>query len=162
MKTIEKQEARRLRQEEGLSLTKISDILNVSKSSVSLWVRDIQLTDRQRSILLESNPVYNNEYRGANNLHEKHKNIRLGYQKKGREKIKEQDPEYIAGCMLYWAEGTKSKNSLKFTNSDIGMMRVFINFIKNQFDLENKDISLRIHCFTDVQTVEEIESYWLS
>lgn len=30
---------------------------------------------------------------------------------------------HIAGCMLYWAEGSKSRNSIQFVNSDPAMVR---------------------------------------
>jgi len=45
-KTKERQKARKLRAE-GLSLNQISNKLQVSKSSVSVWVRDINLTSAQ-------------------------------------------------------------------------------------------------------------------
>jgi len=44
MKTRERSEARRLRAEEGRSVKEIAGILSVSRSSVSLWVRDVPLT----------------------------------------------------------------------------------------------------------------------
>ena len=47
MKTEERFLARQLRKEEGLSIGKIASRLGVSKSSVSLWVRDIELTNEQ-------------------------------------------------------------------------------------------------------------------
>jgi transcriptional regulator with XRE-family HTH domain len=44
VKTAEREEARRLRRDEGLSVKELAGLLGVSKSSVSLWVRDIELT----------------------------------------------------------------------------------------------------------------------
>jgi transcriptional regulator with XRE-family HTH domain len=46
MKVQERNEARRLRRDEGLSLKEIALQLGVAKSSVSHWVRDIELTPR--------------------------------------------------------------------------------------------------------------------
>jgi transposase len=46
MKTAERLKARRLRRA-GHSLREIERRLDVSRSSVSLWVRDIQLADEQ-------------------------------------------------------------------------------------------------------------------
>ncbi|NJO84647.1 MAG: helix-turn-helix domain-containing protein [Blastochloris sp.] len=43
--------ARRLRREEGLSINEIALKLNVAKSSVSYWVRDIELTPAQADVL---------------------------------------------------------------------------------------------------------------
>jgi transposase len=44
VKTRERELARQLRREDGASIKDIAFRVGVSKSSVSLWVRDIQLT----------------------------------------------------------------------------------------------------------------------
>ena len=46
MKKDKKEEAIKLRKE-GLSLNKISEELKVAKSSVSLWVRNVELSEQQ-------------------------------------------------------------------------------------------------------------------
>jgi hypothetical protein len=51
MKTAERMEARRLRREEGRSVKELAGLLRVSRSTISLWVRDIDLTDEQRADL---------------------------------------------------------------------------------------------------------------
>ena len=48
-----------MRSEDGMSLGAIAAELEVSKSSVSLWVRDIELTPQQEAALLEQNPARN-------------------------------------------------------------------------------------------------------
>ncbi len=54
-KKDEKREARELRKE-GASIKKIASKLNVARSSVSIWVRDIILTDIQKEILKNNIP----------------------------------------------------------------------------------------------------------
>ena len=51
VKREKRAEARRLWTERGMALRAIADELGVSKASVSLWVRDIQLTPEQEAIL---------------------------------------------------------------------------------------------------------------
>jgi predicted transcriptional regulator len=51
-KTEERLQARQLRQEKGLAVGKIADMLGVSRSTVSQWVRDIPLTTDQRHQLM--------------------------------------------------------------------------------------------------------------
>jgi len=65
MKTKERKEARRIRAEEGAPLNEICKRLKVSKSSVSLWVRDIELTIEQKNKLLLNNPAFNGQTIGA-------------------------------------------------------------------------------------------------
>lgn len=53
VKPEKREEARELRAQ-GVSVGKIAHVLSVSKSSVSLWVRDIVLTDEQKQELYVS------------------------------------------------------------------------------------------------------------
>jgi len=167
MKVKEKQEAIRLRKEEGLSLREISRKLNISKGSVSLWVRNIELTEEQKE-KLHPIKLVNDQMDKAREVGIKNaKNKRIEYQKEGREKLinlqGEQKDLFISGCMLYWGEGTKknNKNSVALSNSDAKMLKFFILFLKKCFNLENKDIDLYIHCYDDIHSVSEIENYWL-
>ena len=71
------------------------------------------------------------------------------------------DPLHQAGCMLYWAEGSKSRNSLAFVNSDDEMMRFFLRFLW-LFDVPDERIrlSVNVHLGNGL-TLEEIEAWWL-
>jgi predicted transcriptional regulator len=161
MKTKEKEQARTLRQE-GKSVREIADLLNVSRSSVSLWVRDIELTEGQKQKLLERNPAYNPQIRGKNRNNQKWRDIRQKWQEEGRLKAREGESLFLSGCMLYWAEGNKGRNNFGFTNTDINMMRFFLNFLKSCFEIKDEDVRIKIICYTDSGlTAEEIENFWL-
>ena len=58
MKTDEKRKARKLRSVYGWSVRRIAKHVGVSKGSVSLWVRDIELTEKQKEHLLQSLPEF--------------------------------------------------------------------------------------------------------
>lgn len=156
-------EARRLRTEEGLSLREIVDRLGVSKSAASLWVRDVELTTEQRLVLEKRHSGYKGGHMGSRANRVKHLEIRQGYQQEGRLKAKERDPLHIAGCMLYWGEGAKSRNDLQIANSDPDLLCFFIKFLRESLDVQDDDIIVRVHCYSgnDV-SVEDIERYWLS
>ena len=156
MKTTEKEEARRLRKE-GLSMKEIASKVHVSKGSVSLWVRDIVLTDAQCEALGRKMSTDN----GAEFNRVKFSEIRKQYQEAGRKMLGEKGKTFLSGCMLYWAEGTKSRNQLDFTNSDPDMMKYFIGFLRSEFNVSDDRLAISINCFTDIRSVEEIESFWL-
>jgi len=63
MKEIKRLKARELRKQ-GLSMNKIASELSVSKSSVSLWVRDIILTEKQKQCLKDNIPKIGSRKRG--------------------------------------------------------------------------------------------------
>ena len=50
---------------EGCSVNEIARELRVSKSSVSLWVRDIPLSDEQRQALLKKSILFEGQWKGA-------------------------------------------------------------------------------------------------
>ena len=85
MKYKEKLEARRLRKEEGLSLKEIAEKVGVAKSSVSLWVRDIELSDEQLAVLIERSCHYKDNGRKWS---ETNRSKRREYRQKGIIKIK--------------------------------------------------------------------------
>ena len=59
MKIRERDEARTLRREQGQSIKEIARAVGVSTSSVSHWVRDIELTEEQIEALRARNPILN-------------------------------------------------------------------------------------------------------
>jgi transposase-like protein len=165
MKSDKKQQAIQLRKEQGLSLKEISKQLGVSKSSVSYWVRDIELTPEQHKKLMSRNPLYNKQLTAQKKNRESALLLRREYQLEGREKTKsgENKELFLEGCMLFWAEGSKCKNSVILTNSDIEMVILFSNFLKKCFNVPNEKFKLEINCYlNNGKTKEEIENYWLN
>jgi hypothetical protein len=159
MKTAEREEARRLRRDEGLSVKELADLLGVSKSSVSLWVRDIDLTNEQRAVL-------RNRMRtgcaGSSWLVARAKDRRRRAQARGREVARRGSALHAAGCMLYWAEGSRSRNAVRFTNSDPEMIRFFARFLRGCFHVPDEKFRVTCNLFADhVARQVQIEQFWL-
>jgi transcriptional regulator with XRE-family HTH domain len=115
LKTAERLRARQLRAQ-GWSVKEIERELKVSRASVSLWVRDVPLDERRRAILAlrtRMGPLIAGERKAA-----RAREVRRSYQEHGRRLARESDASYAAGCMLYWAEGSKSRNVAQVVNSD--------------------------------------------
>lgn len=157
MKEFEKKQARVLRKQ-GFSLAKIAERLNVSKSSASLWTRDIELSQDQLKVLYANN---RNAQLGNKKKSAIYKSKRLDYQKHGAQRAKEGNILHAQGCMLFWAEGGKSKNSLIFCNSDAAMLCLFHKFLK-LLDVEDERIAVSVSCYLDNGlSLIDIENYWL-
>lgn len=141
----------------GLSILEISKIIGKSKSTISTWTRGVTLTPEQKSLLLKRD---NSEraFAISNNC----KLRREKYQNIGKEKIKQNEPLYIAGCMLYWGEGAKSINICNLTNCELPMLILFKKFLKTYFDIPDSLLTIRINAYTDLHSQEEIENYWLN
>ena len=132
-------------------------------SSVSLWVRDIVLTADQEAHLRSLNPRYNNQLRGGTGRRESARRIREAAQQQGREMARAGDPLHQAGCLLHWAEGSKSRSTTRLTNSDPDLLRLFRRFLRECYDIPDERITLtgNFHLGNGL-TVEEIYGYWLT
>lgn len=157
MKTEAHQRARHLRSAEGRSVKEIAKLVGVSQSSVSVWVRDIDLADAQRQALVERARLLRNRSRSAH-----FRARRLAFQEEGRALARLCDPRHATGCMLYWAEGSKSRNAVQFVNSDPAMVRYFVQFLRTQFAVPDEAFRLDCNLFADhVERQREIEQFWL-
>lgn len=160
VKTEERLLARELRAT-GRSIKEIEQQLSVSRSSVSLWVRDVELGPEQRARLIEKarlGPLVSGERKAATA-----RETRRGYQEAGRRLARECDATYAAGCMLYWAEGSKARNTVQITNSDPELLAYFLRFLRAHFKVENSRVRLKCNLFADhVERQREIEDFWLA
>ena len=104
--------ARGLRQE-GCSVKEIAEELGVSKSTVSGWVRDIMLTQAQVDRLKNKQKQYGAQNKGAQVNRKRAFNKRKLYQEEGRKRaLNESTTLHLAGCMLYWAEGSNELDEM--------------------------------------------------
>ncbi len=162
MKPAERLEARRLRAEEGASIKAIAARLHVSASSVSGWVRDIELSGAQLARLAEANPALNRQRSGTARWSEVCRERRRGWQAEGRARARADDPLHHAGCMLFWAEGSKGRNNAILTNADPDLLLVFRRFLRECYAVEDARIAFSVNCFLgNGVTLEEIEAHWL-
>jgi transcriptional regulator with XRE-family HTH domain len=162
MKTCERDEARRLRREEGLSVREIQRRLKVSKSSVSLWVRDVPLTADQLEALRRINGRHPRQLKAAARNAELGRARRRAYQAEGRALARRGEALHASGCMLYWAEGDKNRNSARIANSDPEVLRFFVRFVRTYFGVDGARIRVTCNLFADhLERQREVEEFWL-
>ena len=162
MKIRERDEARTLRRKQGQSIKEIARAVGVSTSSVSHWVRDIELTAEQVDALRARNPILNGQMAGASARSAHALAMRRAAQAEGRAAASLGDPAHVAGCMLFWAEGSRHRNAVHFTNSDPEMVAFFARFIRRFF--APPDERMRVWCNLHADHEErqlEVENFWL-
>ena len=141
-----------------MSVKLIAERLGVSQASVSVWVRDIKLLPHQ----IEHNRQRARGDSGAT-WRKQSRARRLQHQLEGRRRANKGDPIHASGCMLYWAEGSKGRNTVHFANSDPAMMEHFVRFLHECFGLTADDFTFSLNVYTNNGlTIEEIESFWTS
>lgn len=110
MKQAQMMVARQLRVDNGLSVKAIAQRVGVSVSSVSRWVKDIELTEEQQTRLIQRSLDSVKLIRARQVRSELCLAARRGAQEEGRAQARLRDPDHMAGCVLYWAEGSKKAN----------------------------------------------------
>jgi hypothetical protein len=136
--------------------------LKVSRSSVSLWVRDIELTEEQLAELQRRSATSPGQRAGAA------ANAALGlarrrrYQASGRALARHDDPLHVIGCMLFWAEGDKCRGAVRLANSDPALLRLFVRFLRECYAAPPHRIRATCNLFADhIERRREIEQFWL-
>ena len=163
MKLAEREQARRLRREQGLPIKVIAATVGASSSSVSRWVADVELTPEQEAALRDANPIYNRQRSGTARSSANARLRRVAAQQHGRALAHRGDPLHTIGCMLYWAEGSKNRNQLGFTNADPEMVDLFVHFLRRCYGVARERIALTVNVHLgNGMTLEEIESWWLT
>ena len=64
--------------------------------------------------------------------------------------------------MLYWAEGSKRRNTAVLTNSDVDMLRLFVRFLRECYRVPDEKLRMSVNCHpTNELSLKEIEAWWL-
>lgn len=159
-KPEKRKRARELRQQ-GWKVKDIAKELDVRRETASRWCLDIRLTPEQIAELAKDNPRWLAQHEAAQQTKQEALKQRLAYQEAGREHARTGSDLHFMGCILYWAEGAKSRNNLKFVNTDHNMLKLFMRFLRLEFELEDKDFYLNImHHTTDEVEIGRIEHFW--
>ncbi len=139
--------ARKLRNS-GNSIKDIARILEVSQSTVSLWCRDIKLSQKQLDEILDTKRDLITRGRMKGAMMQRQKRIRAIHEAtqeaKGLNKLTSNE-FFIAGLALYLAEGAKTYGTVQFTNSDKRMVKFMINWFSHFFNIKTPDIKCSIH-----------------
>jgi transcriptional regulator with XRE-family HTH domain len=113
----------------GLSYSEIRKSVNVSKSTLSNWLKDIELTNEQKKRLSKLQAT---GYIGAKTLQtissERHREIREMAKREVSNLL--DNSLFIAGLMLYWAEGDKRSGRVQFSNSDSEMIKLMMRWFR--------------------------------
>jgi hypothetical protein len=68
----------------------------------------------------------------------------------------------MAGCMLYWAEGGKERNTLRLSNSDVQMHRFFRRFLDQCFGIGPERLTICLNVYlTNGLSLSDVENHWL-
>ncbi len=145
----------------GQSLAEIAEILKISKSTASLWLKSIGISKAGRLRL--QNRITKARVKGGQVNHVK----KLGdiekiteFSQKLIKNLKFSKIDYKIFCaLLYWCEGSKGGNSVRFINSDPYLIKTFLLFLRLGFQISEDKFRVCLHLHKYHKIEEEIK-YW--
>ena len=149
---VKKQEKARVLRAQNRTLADIAQTLGVSKSSVSLWVRDVPFTPtlRLRGPHRHPHPAHEAKLRQIEELYHS-----------GLERIGALSEEalFVAGVALYAGEGSKTDGEVRFSNSDPAMVRLFCAWFRRFFDVDDRRLRGRLYLHQGLD-LAATEAFW--
>lgn len=159
MKLDDKVKAIKLRRA-GNSYKTILEQIAVSKSTLSIWLRDVPLTLKQQKARIKGRAL--SRLLGAKSQQkrriERTKVIIKNSQKEFRVLVT--NPLFLSGLMLYWAEGDKHQGErVKFTNSDEKMIRLMMRWFRKVCHVPEEKFRIALHLH-NLHTIPNAQGYW--
>lgn len=158
-------QAHKLRRE-GWSIGAIANVLEVSKSSASVWCSELVLTKQQEELLSRNAILKRDSGRIKGALTQKRKKeARIAfYREKGKTdlgKISNRD-FFLAGIALYWAEGTrKSGSKFSFTNSEPEIVKFMMIWLGKIMDVKKTEFMPRIFINAIHEPrINQVKKFW--
>ncbi|MGZ4689855.1 MAG: hypothetical protein ACXV9P_11750 [Acidimicrobiia bacterium] len=149
---VEEQERARVLRSKNMTLADIATELGVSKSSVSVWVRDVPFTPskRRRGAQRRPHPQWVAKLKQIEDL-----------DAAGRDLIGRLDESsfLVAGVALYAGEGSKRDASVTLANSDPAMIRLHCAWLRHFFDVDEARLRVRVYLHQGLD-LEAAEAFW--
>lgn len=145
---------------QGKSYSQIKKILSLSKSTLSLWLKDYPLTKAQIDLLRGKSPQRIERFRMT--MQRKREQRHRRYYKEEKNKLLPFSKRelFIAGLFLYWGEGSKSqRNSISFNNTDPMVVKFMLYWLIKGLGFSKKNIKVFVHLYDDMDIKKEIE-FW--
>lgn len=159
MKFLQKIKAISLRQK-GFSYPQINKYVNVSRGTLSRWLRDIELTATQKGKLLDGKEK--GRLMGAKTQQLKRLRVTKELLNTGKTEFYElyKNPLFLSGLLLYWAEGDKHQaESIKFTNADPSMIALMMRWFREICRVPEEKFRIGLHIHS-LHIREDIKKYW--
>ena len=140
----------------GLSYGEIMELIPVPKGTLAGWCQKIRLSEEQAAAIRQRRGPRegprDTQWRRRLEVEEIRADARLF----ALERLS--DPFWVAGTVLYWGEGAKTKRSFSLANSDSAALRLFIRWTRVYMEPDPVFVlKLNLHADNDEGLARE---YW--
>ena len=149
----------------GFSFREISEVLYISKSTASLWLKDVELSvkakDRIKKLGIEGREKGNITRREAT---EKENKLIRRKSEEILEELKNIENNIsfskLICAILYWCEGGKLDGGrMSYINSDPSMVSYFLKMFRKSFNISESKFRISIHLHSYHNPKKQIE-FW--
>ncbi len=145
---------------QGKSYSQIKEKLQVSKSTLSYWLRKYPLSKEQLDKLVYRNEERIEKYRETMRLKKEKRLMKVYHEAKKRLLPLSERELLLFGLSLYWGEGLKASSSqISFSNSDPKMARFYLYWLTDIIGISKEKIKVRLHLYKDMDIEKEVK-YW--
>ena len=158
-KSKDRREAILLRRQ-GMSYGEILNKVHVSKSTLSLWLKDIPLTEEQTGRLKDIHKKAVEKYRQTMKL-KRQARLNKYYEEQEKKWLPLSEKElFIAGLFLYWGEGNKSsRNTVGINNTDPSIVKFALYWMTKSLGAPKEKIRVHTHLYQDMDIKSELK-FW--
>lgn len=159
MKLREKLKALELRKK-GLAYSYILNKVGVSKSTLSLWLKDVELSALNKQKILKGLEK-SRQLAALARINKRLDNTKQVVDRaKGNFLHLVSSKLFLVGLSLYWAEGDKNQSEkVKFTNSDDRMIRLMMRWFREICEIPESKFRIALHLHS-LQSNKRAVLYW--
>lgn len=144
---------------QGMSYSQIKEILGVSKSTLSCWLKEYPLSKERVSELRGKNEKRIERFRETMKR-KKDKRLACCYQQQKKKIFPIKNKElFLCGLFLYWGEGSKGYTVVGVSNTDPAMIKFFIKWLATCFGVSRSRLSAQLQLYNDMEVEKEIR-FW--
>ena len=147
----------------GLSYSDIQNSINVPRSTIAYWLKNIELSDEQSEKLKAKRSAVaksNSEKRTTRILRETEEIKNSSAKEVGGITKREL---WLMGIILYWKFGNQNdlKKGLHFTNSDPELVKLFLNWLTDIGKIRDEEMAFDIFLHKNQKNdTEQLISHW--
>ncbi|MCR4311138.1 MAG: helix-turn-helix domain-containing protein [Candidatus Taylorbacteria bacterium] len=165
MNPLLRQQAVELRTKKQLSYSEIKKRLGVSKSTLSYWLSEFPLTEEKILELRRKGwakgEASRERFRATMRKKRDEEDQRVYELQKIELHGLPDKAVFIAGLMLYLAEGAKRKDSsIVLANTDARLIKFFLQWLEKYLDVARSKMRVQLHLYENMDIKKE-ELFWL-
>lgn len=146
---------------QGLSYSQIKERVNISKSTLSIWLSKYPLSPEKIRELRDWNPK---RIENCRNTKLKNRQLKLDTVYRDTSVLigsLSKRELFLAGMFLYWGEGTKAaRDIVAFTNTDPQMIKFFVKWMESM-GISRLKVRIKLHLYKDMD-IDEKTKFWSS